>query len=80
MFLLQDYSVFASSKTGGAVLACPLKFYRLQYVISDTGVSLDQTELYIGYPTGLTENLTRYRDLANVMNQPGHTDSINLSL
>ena len=56
------------------------KFYPFQYLVARLGMGLDNTELGIAYPTGLIEDLSRHGDLADIMDQPGHAESLKLLL
>ena len=58
----------------------PRKVYGLQYVVTKLGVDLNHTVFEFVQLTGLAENLGRYTDLADVVNQSGHTDSFGLFL
>jgi hypothetical protein len=55
---------------------CRHGYYITFYAVSNTNPN---TPFKLAQPTGLAEDFNRYTDLAEVMNQPGRTDSTNLS-
>src|SRR5665648_186469 len=56
----------------------PGELYSLQYVITSLRVVFNETEFDISYPSWFTENFTRYRYLAQIMNKSGYFGSFNL--
>src|SRR5665648_574031 len=56
----------------------PGELYSLQYVITSLRVVFNETEFDISYPSRFTENFTRYRYLAQIMNKSRYFGSFNL--